>query len=103
MEESKFMQNFRTYNLARELYLACKSLKLKGAAKDQLDRASLSIVLNLAEGSGKFSKAEKKRFYGIALGSLREVQALVSLFSRTDLEEKASQVGAYLYRLILKT
>ena len=30
---------------------------------DQLTRASTSIVLNLAEGAGKHSKADKRRYY----------------------------------------
>jgi hypothetical protein len=30
---------------------------------DQLTRASTSIVLNLAEGAGKLSKADKRRYY----------------------------------------
>ena len=45
--------------------------------KDQLRRASISMVINIAEGSGKFSKADKKNFYTIARGSTYEC---VSLF-----------------------
>jgi four helix bundle protein len=33
--------------------------------RDQLKRASISIVINIAEGTGKFSKADKKNFYTI--------------------------------------
>lgn len=94
------MKNFKTYNLVRELYLECKALKLKGEAKNQLERASLSIVLNLAEGSGKFTPADKKRFFSIALGSLREVQAIVSLFGSLSQQDKADHVAACLWRLI---
>ena len=45
--------------------------------RDQLKRASISIVINVAEGSGKFSKADKRNFYIIARGSAYEC---VSLF-----------------------
>ena len=35
----------------------------RGHLCDQLTRASISIVLNLAEGAGKHSKADKRRYY----------------------------------------
>ena len=39
---------------------------------DQLLRAVASIGANIAEGLGRQSAAERSRFFGIALGSLRE-------------------------------
>jgi four helix bundle protein len=39
---------------------------------DQLLRAVASISANIAEGLGRQSAAERSRFFGIALGSLRE-------------------------------
>src|SRR6266513_2466524 len=41
----------------------------KAAAKDQLNRASTSLPLNIAEGNGKFSNADRSRFLEIARGS----------------------------------
>jgi four helix bundle protein len=35
---------------------------VKASAKDQLDRASTSIPLNIAEGNGKFSYADRADF-----------------------------------------
>ncbi len=39
---------------------------------NQLDRASLSIVLNIAEGAGKQTAPDKHKFFGIAKGSAME-------------------------------
>jgi len=36
------MQNFRTYQMAKELHREVKSLALVGELKDQIERASLS-------------------------------------------------------------
>jgi hypothetical protein len=44
------------------------AISVKAAAKDQLDRASTSISLNIAEGSGKFSRSDRARFFEIARG-----------------------------------
>jgi four helix bundle protein len=51
------------------------SLSAKATAKDQLDRASTSIPLNIAEGNGKFSAKNRARFFEIARGSALECAA----------------------------
>src|SRR4030095_15627909 len=48
------------------------TISLKAAAKDQLDRASTSIPLNIAEGNGKFSSKDRARFFEMARGSALE-------------------------------
>lgn len=45
---------------------------------DQLKRASLSIPLNIAEGSGKSAPTERRRFYEIARASALECSAIVN-------------------------
>ena len=45
---------------------------------DQLDRASLSALLNTAEGDGKRSTRQRARYFGDARGSATECAALGS-------------------------
>ena len=51
----------------------------KAAAKDQLDRASTSLPLNIAEGNGKFSTVDRARFLEIARGSVLECAACLDV------------------------
>lgn len=51
----------------------------KLAVYDQLDRASTSIPLNLAEGNGKFSKKDRCRFLDIARSSALESAACLDV------------------------
>ena len=52
---------------------------------DQFTRASMSIVLNLAEGAGKQSKPDKRRYYVTARGSATESAALLDICLRLKL------------------
>ena len=56
---------------------------------DQLMRASTSIVLNLAEGAGKHSKPDKRRYYLTARGSATESAALLDVCARLKLLDDA--------------
>ena len=63
---------FKSYQMALELYKKCEHIKAKAFLKDQLERASLSVVLNLVEGSAKTTAKERARFYSINYAPLRE-------------------------------
>jgi four helix bundle protein len=55
----------------------------KSDIRDQLDRALNSIVLNIAEGNGKYSKKDRCRYFDISFGSsLESAGCLDILFVR---------------------
>ena len=62
--------------------------KLNRTTKDQLQRASLSIMLNIAEGSSRFSKADRKNFFVIARGSAFECAAIFDFLNDSTLIQK---------------
>ena len=82
---------------------------LQYSVGDQLIRAGLSISNNIAEGSGKLSAREKRRYYGTAIDSCREcISVLNVLKNEKFIDEKdaieARQLGqritSMLYKLI---
>jgi four helix bundle protein len=52
---------------------------------DQLTRAATSIAANIAEGNGRFTKPDRKNFFGIARGSVQECVPLLELAARQSL------------------
>ena len=57
----------------------------RSSLRDQLQRSSISIVANIAEGAGEYSKAEKRRFYRIAKRSGTESAALLDVIRKCRL------------------
>lgn len=49
------------------------------SARDQLDRASTSIPLNIAEGNGKFTSPDRCKFFDTARGSALECAACLDV------------------------
>jgi four helix bundle protein len=66
----------------------------KIAARDQLDRASTSTVLNLAEGNGKRSHAERCRYFDTARGSgVERAACLDVLVARKKISAETADKG----------
>lgn len=64
------------------------------SAHHQLDRASTSIPLNIAEGTGKYSNKDKCHYYDIARGSALECAASLDvLFIRKKISEDLNKEG----------
>lgn len=51
---------------------------------DQLDRASTSIPLNIAEGTGKYTNKDNCRYYDIARGSAVESAACLDVLLKRN-------------------
>ncbi|MBI3543601.1 MAG: four helix bundle protein [Deltaproteobacteria bacterium] len=70
---------FRTYEFSVQFARLCRTLDVPPDLKDQLDRASASITLNLREGSGRYTPKDRFRFYRTALSSFRECEAIFDI------------------------
>ncbi|MFT6883736.1 MAG: four helix bundle protein [Marinoscillum sp.] len=72
--------------LTKLIYSICENeaLKTEFTAKDQLKRASLSSMNNIAEGFGRFSNKEFIRFLNIATASIDEVHSMIILYSEMN-------------------
>lgn len=71
-----------------------ESFPAKLAVRDQLDRASTSIALNIAEENGKRSHADRCRYLDIARGSALESAACLDvLVARQKLDGATASTG----------
>ena len=74
-------------------YHYCEALKGHRHAKDQLLRASQAIPLNIAEGNGKATDGDRRRYFEIARGSALEcgaVQDVLHVCGALSAEESES-------------
>jgi len=78
-------QQLNIYPASRAFVLECYKLtKLfpadeKFAMVSQIQRAALSVHLNIAEGSSRRSEAERKRYFEISRGSIIEIDAALDI------------------------
>jgi four helix bundle protein len=92
-------------NLSEELKTDRKHYRLI----EQLESASTSVAMNIAEGKGRYSKKEFVQFLFIARGSLYETIPLLEIFHRQEwiestlfikLKTDATEIGKMLNGLI---
>jgi len=90
-----YFESLKVYQKAfavnKEVYKFLKFNKsMPGYLKNQLGRASMSILLNIAEGSAKISCKDRRNYLVIASGSTFECAALVKfLASEEEIHEGA--------------
>ena len=96
--------------LNKDVLSVMRNIKsIDAVLKNQLRRASLSIVLNIAEGTSRYSKADKRHFYIMSRGSAFECVAIFDVMKDeailTELEfrsfySKAEEVSRMLFSMI---
>jgi len=112
---ARLYKNINVYHLAYNLVLEIYKLTNNFPADEQhnitsqIRRASVSIPLNIVEGSAKASTKEFLHYLNTAYGSAKEVEVLLSLcldlkyFSNTDyncINERLDQLNAKLFLFI---
>ena len=71
-----------------------ESIPKSMAVHDQLDRASTSVALNIAEGNGKFTAKDRCRFFDTARGSALECAACLDvLFAKRKIDTDTAEFG----------
>lgn len=81
-------ERFDVYAAALEFHLlavAVEGQRGLPSLRDQLERASASVVLNAAEGAGRVTHEEKAKHYALARDSAAECAALVDALGRRGL------------------
>ena len=98
-----FTQNQKIYRILKT------DVSIPRYMKDQLGRANLSIQLNIAEGSGRFAKRDRRNFFVVARSSALECASLIQfLFAENeitqeqhaDLQGSCEELSKMLYTMI---
>jgi len=86
-EKLEVYKKAKSFNKGIYAYLT-STKNLDGVTRDQLRRASFSIMLNIAEGTSRFSKADRRNFFVISRGSTFECVAILDFLQDENLLEQ---------------
>ncbi|MFC1770321.1 four helix bundle protein [Candidatus Margulisiibacteriota bacterium] len=78
----------KALNYCQEILELLVNDNINSNLKDQLYRASTSIVLNIAEGSGRYTQKSKNNFYIYSRGSIYECVAILQILKNQELIEE---------------
>ncbi|ULQ51180.1 four helix bundle protein [Flavihumibacter fluvii] len=110
-------QNLDVYSKARQLISECYKVtstypgEEKFNLSQQIRRASISVLLNIAEGSSRKSEPERIRYFEIARGSIVEIDAAldisyelgyINMLELNNLDQYITSTFKLLSRLIKK-
>src|SRR5512137_795709 len=110
------MFDFQKLDVYQKSKIFCKEIlsilddkKFDRVTNDQLRRASFSMMLNIAEGTSRFSNKDRKNFFVVARGSTFECVAIMEYLLETkeidqntfaDYENKLEEISRMLFGLI---
>jgi four helix bundle protein len=78
----------KSKNFCKEITATLSEKRFDRTTNDQLRRASFSIMLNIAEGTSRFSNKDRKNFFVIARGSAFECVAILEyLFEVNEISQ----------------
>jgi four helix bundle protein len=102
----------KSIQLNKSIYKYIKeSHQLPAYIKNQLGRASLSIMLNIAEGVGKTGPKDRRNFLVISRGSVLECAALIQFLGsekeigenlKLNIINSLEEISKMLYAMIKK-
>lgn len=106
-------QNLSVYQKSKSFYADCynlsKSIGFESYERNQLRRAAFSVPLNISEGCGKFSKADRRNFFVISRASIFECIAVldiqldnhkISIAEFDNIASEADELSRILYAMI---
>ena len=100
-------QKALAYNELVQQYV--KDNRIDRIYRDQLKRASFSIMLNIAEGTSRFTKGDRRNFYIISRGSTYECQSIMDFLYKMKVIDKGAhqkctdmlvQISKMLYSMV---